>query len=107
MKASEFKKLIREEVRKALKENNLKPGFKGHDANDYPLTIVAGPFNSVEELTQALKTKYSKAADILRDKDLMADLKYEDASDVEGFFLVQGPDYGGSGFSVVYGEDIA
>ena len=37
----------------------------------------------------------------------MADLKYEDASDVEGFFLVQGPDYGGSGFSVVYGEDIA
>ena len=107
MKVSEFRKLIREEVRKALKENNLKPGFKGHDANDYPLTIVAGPFNSVGELTQALKTKYSKAADILRDKDLMADLKYQDASEVDGFFLVQGPNYGGSGYSVAYGEDIA
>lgn len=107
MKVSQFKRLIREEVRKVLKESTLKPGFKGHDANDYPLTIVAGPFNSVEELTQALKTKYSKATDILRDKDLMADLKYQDASEVQGFFLVQGPDYGGSGYSVAYGEDIA
>jgi len=107
MKASEFKKLIREEVRRALKEAKLSPGFKGVDINDYPLTIVAGPFMSLGELMSTIKTKFAKAADILKDSDFVDELKNTNPNEVGGFFLVKGPDYGGSGYSVVNGEDIS
>lgn len=106
MKKSEFRKLIREEIRKVLKEN-IQPGTKGYDQNDYPLMVVAGPFNSLNDLVKAIKTKYPKAKDILSDIDLMYDLRDADPADVNGFYLVKGSDYGGSGFSVVNGEDIS
>ena len=107
MKASEFRKLIREEVRRALKEAKLSPGFKGVDINDYPLTIVAGPFMSLEELMKTIKTKFAKAADILKDRDFVDELRNTDPNEVDGLYLVKGADYGGSGYSVVNGEDIS
>jgi hypothetical protein len=107
MKKSELRNLIREEIKRVLKENNLKPGFKGYDMNDYALTVVAGPFMSTKDLGNIIKTKFSKANDILRDKNLMDELNDTNATEVGGFYLVQGPDYGGSGYSVVNGEDIS
>jgi hypothetical protein len=107
MKVSQFRKLIREEVRKVLKEAKYSPGFKGVDINGYSLTIVAGPFMSFEDLAKAIKTKFAKAADILKDKDFAFELQDTDPNDVDGFYLVKGSGYGGSGYSVVNGEDIS
>lgn len=85
---------------------NLQIGAKGVDTNDFPLTITAGPFDSVKAIEAAIKTKFSKAMDIFRNKDLVAELNKTKASDVGGFYLVKGPEYGGSGYTVVNGEDI-
>ena len=107
MKVSEFRKLIREEVRRAMKEGKIKPGFKGVDMNDYPLTVVAGPFMSLADLMKTIKTKFAKATDIFKDKDFMDVLRNTDPNEVDGLYLVKGPDYGGSGYSVINGEDIS
>ena len=113
MNKLEFRKLIREEIRKVMKEAKYKPGFKGVDVNDYIIVVVDGPYMSVEDVTKAIKTKYRKAADILRDKDFMFDLEDTDPYDVDGFYLVKSaptgksdPVYGGSGYSIANGEDI-
>jgi hypothetical protein len=86
--------------------NAIKPGTKGEDINMYPLTVVAGPFDSLEAVQGEIKSKYPKAMDIFKYPDLVGDLKRTKAKDVEGFYLVKGPDYGGSGFTIVNGEDI-
>jgi hypothetical protein len=112
MKISEFRKLIREEVRKVIKEVQtgrktlLKPGTKGEDINMYPLTVVAGPFNSLDKVKAEIKSKYPKAMDIFKDPDFVYELEDTDPTDVGGFYLVKGPDYGGSRFTIVNGEDI-
>lgn len=107
MKTQELRKLIREEIRKVMSEGPIKPGTKGSDQNDYPLVVVAGPFNSLDDLVKAIKTKYPKAKDILADKGFMYELNDTDPADVDGFYLVKGSGYGGSGFSVVNGEDVS
>lgn len=107
MKKSEFRQLIREEIKRVVNEGLIKPGAKGYDQNDYPLTVVAGPFNSLNDLVKAIKTKYPKAKDILMDKDFMFELENTDPADVGGFYLVTGSNYGGSGFSIVNGEDVS
>ncbi len=112
MKISEFRKLIREEVRKVIKEEKFKPGFRGVDRNDYLLTVVDGPYMSVVDFSSAIKTKYKNAIDILRDRDLMDELNDTNASEVGGFYLVKSrgtgndPKYGGTGYSIINGEDI-
>ena len=84
----------------------IKPGTKGSDINDYPLTVVAGPFGSVNAFKAAIKTKYPKAMDVFQNTDLMDELNNTAVSEVGGFYLVKGPDYGGSGHTIVNGEDI-
>ncbi len=84
----------------------IKPGTRGEDINMYPLTVVAGPFNSLNKVKAEIKSKYPKAMDIFKDPDFVYELEDTDPTDVEGFYLVKGPDYGGSGFTVVNGEDI-
>jgi hypothetical protein len=84
----------------------IKPGAKGEDINMYPLTVIDGPFNTVSAIKAAIKNKYPKAVDVLQHSDLMDELNDTNASDVEGFYLVKGPDYRGSGYTVVNGEDI-
>ena len=112
MKILEFRKLIREEVRKVVREvqtgknTPLKPGAKGSDINDYPLTVVAGPFNSLDKIKVEIRSKYPKAMDIFKNPDFVYELEETDPTDVGGFYLVKGPDYGGSQFSIVNGEDI-
>jgi len=86
--------------------NVIKPGTKGEDINMYPLTVVAGPFDSLDMIKTVIKSKYPKAMDIFGDPDFADELKNTRAKDVEGFYLVKGPDYGGSGFTIVNGEDI-
>jgi len=112
MKISEFRKLIREEVRKVIREvqtgknTKLQPGTKGSDINDYPLTVVAGPFDSVNAVKAIIRSKYPKAMDVFQNIDLIDELNDTNASDVGGFYLVKGPDYDDSGFTLVNGEDI-
>jgi len=84
----------------------LRVGTKGEDINMYPLTVVAGPFNSIQAITSEIKSKYPKAMDIMQNTDLIDELKSTSAVDVSGFYLVRGPDYDGSGFTIVNGEDI-
>ena len=84
----------------------IKPGTRGEDINMYPLTVVAGPFDSFNAIKKAIEIKYPKAVDILQDEDFVSELENTNVKDVEGLYLVKGPDYGGSGFTVVNGEDI-
>ena len=84
----------------------FKPGAKGEDINMYPLTVVAGPFNSVNAVKAAIRSKYPKAMDVFDNTDLIDDLNNTNASNVGGFYLVKGSDYGASGFTLVNGEDI-
>jgi hypothetical protein len=84
----------------------IKPGTRGEDINTYPLTVVAGPFDSFNAIRAAIKTKYPKAMDILQDQDFVTSLQDIEVKDVEGLYIVKGPDYGGSGFTIVNGEDI-
>jgi hypothetical protein len=112
MKLTQFRKLIREEVRKVVKEvqtgknTKLRPGAKGEDINMYPLTVVAGPFDSVNAVKAIIRSKYPKAMDVFQNTDLIDELNDTNASDVGGFYLVKGPDYDASGFTLVNGEDI-
>ena len=84
----------------------IKPGTRGEDINMYPLTVVAGPFDSVNAVKAIIRSKYLKAMDVFQNTDLIDELNDTNASDVGGFYLVKGPDYGGSRFSIVNGEDI-
>lgn len=112
MKLTQFRKLIREEVRRVVKEfqtgrnQKLRPGAEGEDINMYPLTVVAGPFDSVNAVKAAIRSKYPKAMDVFQNTDLIDDLNNTNATNVGGFYLVKGSDYGASGFTLVNGEDI-
>ena len=62
---------------------------------------------SLEELMKTIKTKFAKAADILKDRDFVDELRNTNPNEVDGLYLVKGADYGGSGYSVVNGEEIS
>ena len=106
MKISEFRKLIREEVGKVIKEvqtgknTKLRPGAKGEDINMYPLTVVAGPFDSVNAVKAAIRSKYPKAMDVFQNTDLIDELNDTNASDVGDLNQTNYQSHAGSGAQV-------
>ena len=84
----------------------LKPGANGEDSNMYPLTVVAGPFATVNAVKAVIGLEYPEAMDVFENTYLIDELNDTDAFEVDGFYLVKGPDYEDSGYTIVNGEDI-